>query len=173
IGTAKAQRLTGIEKLRIYRHAEFARELSQPYGPRIVTGGLIGPVVVGRVAGVNVVGVVQETRSFTVACNEVPHPPDKPLVLYKWASATSAHVGDVVTIYLKYSNVGGQPINDVAVADSLTGRLEYIPGTAKTNRDAVFTMQVNEAGSMVLHWEVRGTLLPGDSGVVSFQVRVR
>lgn len=130
-------------------------------------------VAIGRAQGVNVVGVVQQAASVTAACNEVPRPPEKPLVLRKWASAMSARVGDVVTIYLKYSNVGGRPITDVAVADSLTSRLEYLPGTAKTDRDAVFTTQPNEAGSMVLHWEVRGPLLPGDSGVVNFQVRVR
>ena len=84
-----------------------------------------------------------------------------------------AQVGDVVTFFLKFSNHGGQPINNVAVSDSLTGRLEYIPGTARADRDTVFTTQTNEAGSAVLRWEVSGVLLPGESGVVSFQARVR
>jgi hypothetical protein len=74
---------------------------------------------------------------------------------------------------LKYSNHGGQPITDVAVSDSLTGRLEYVAGSARSDRDAVFTLQENEAGSAVLHWEIGGKLLPCQSGVVSFQARIR
>jgi uncharacterized repeat protein (TIGR01451 family) len=103
----------------------------------------------------------------------VPHAPEKPLILFKWANAQAAQVGDTVTFYLKYSNHGGQPITDVAVSDSLTGRLEYVPGSAKSDRDAVFTTQENEAGSLILRWEVSGRLLPGQSGVVSFQAKVR
>src|SRR5262245_7518359 len=123
-----------------------------------------GIALVGRIEGVNVVGAVCE--------KPVVHPP-KPLVLCKWASAQAAQVGDIITFYLRYSNFGGQPISDVAVSDSLSGRLEHIPGSAKSVREAVFTTQQNEAGSLSLRWEVGGRLLPGESGVVSFQARVR
>ena len=68
---------------------------------------------------------------------------------------------------------GGQPITDVAVSDSLTGRLEYVPGSARADRDAVFTLAPNEAGSQVLRWQISGRLLPGQTGIVSFQARVR
>jgi len=78
-----------------------------------------------------------------------------------------------VTFYLKYTNHGGKPISDVALSDSLTGRLEYVPGSARSDRNAVFTIQENEAGSVILRWEVTGKLLPGQSGVVSFQAKVR
>jgi uncharacterized repeat protein (TIGR01451 family) len=94
-------------------------------------------------------------------------------VLFKWVNTCQAQVGDVVTFYLKYSNHGGKPITDVAVSDSLTGRLEYVPHSARSSRDAVFTAQENPSGSLVLRWEISGRLLPGDSGVVSFQARVR
>jgi uncharacterized repeat protein (TIGR01451 family) len=120
---------------------------------------------IGRLEGTHVVAGVLEKP--TIPC------PDKPLVLCKWASAKAAQIGDVITFYLKYSNYGGQPISDVAVSDSLSGRLEYVPGTARSDRDAVFTTQMNEAGSLILRWEVSGKLLPGTSGVVSFQARVR
>ena len=103
----------------------------------------------------------------------MPPPPDKPLALHKWADRQAAQVGDVVTFFLKYSNHGGGEISDVAVSDSLTGRLEYIPGSARADRDAVFTLQENEAGSVILRWEITGKLQPGQSGVVSFQARVR
>jgi uncharacterized repeat protein (TIGR01451 family) len=79
----------------------------------------------------------------------------------------------VVTFMLKYSNHGGKPITDVAVTDSLTTRLEYVPGSSQSDRPAVFTTQPNEAGSSLLRWEITGRLLPGQSGVVRFQARIR
>jgi uncharacterized repeat protein (TIGR01451 family) len=103
----------------------------------------------------------------------VPPPPDRPLQLHKWADRQSGQVGDVVTMYLKVTNHGGQPINDVAVTDSLSARLEYIAGTARADRDAVFTKQENQAGSLILRWELRGQLLAGKSAVVSFQAKIR
>lgn len=128
-------------------------------------GNATTTTVVGRTDNVNVIGAI---------CVKPEQPrPDKPLILCKSASASAAQVGDVITFYLKYSNCGGQPISNVAVNDSLTGRLEYIPGTAKSDRDAVFTTQPNEAGSVILRWEVSGELQPGTSGLLSFQARVR
>ena len=64
-------------------------------------------------------------------------------------------------------------MTDVAVCDSLSPRLEYVPGSAAADRDAVFTVQPNEAGSMILRWEISGRLLPGQGGVVRFKARVR
>ena len=54
-----------------------------------------------------------------------------------------------------------QPFRDAA---SWVGSL----ASAKSDRDAVFTMQENEAGSLILRWEITGRLLPGQSGVVRF-----
>jgi hypothetical protein len=67
----------------------------------------------------------------------------------------------------------GQPITDVIVSDSLTTRLEYVWDSSKSDREATFTTQMNEAGSAVLRWQVAGTLQPGQSGVITFQARVR
>jgi uncharacterized repeat protein (TIGR01451 family) len=120
--------------------------------------------IVARLHEQTVVGSLVQTS---------PPRPERPLVLCKSADKQAAHVGDVVTFTLKYSNQGGQPINDVVVSDSLTGRLEYVPGSAKSDREAVFTMQENQAGSLVLRWEIAGPLLPGHSGIVTFQARIR
>jgi uncharacterized repeat protein (TIGR01451 family) len=131
------------------------------------------PVIVGRVQGVRLEAAAQEVRSLTGIClpPEVTHV--KPLCLVKWADRQAARVGDVVTMYLRYTNYGNKAITDVVVSDSLTGRLEYIPGTARSDRDAVFTTRANEAGSVILEWQVTPPLLPGQSGTVSFQARVR
>jgi uncharacterized repeat protein (TIGR01451 family) len=173
IGTKRALLLTPIQKAEVVKQLELAREFSV-VKHLAGTEQVIGLSIIGRVkGGPEVVKGVMSTRDFTVCCNEVPCPPDKPLILIKCADRGSAQVGDIVTFSLRYSNVGGRPIVDVAVTDSLSGRLEYIPGSAQSDRDAVFTMQENEAGSMVLRWEISGTLLPGQSGRLRFQARVR
>jgi uncharacterized repeat protein (TIGR01451 family) len=128
--------------------------------------------VTGRLEGPGVVVSAQETGSVTGAL-EPPPPPEKPLVLCKSADRQAAQVGDIITFTLRYTNSGGQPITDVAVSDSLAGRLEYVPGSAQSDRDAIFTIAPNEAGSMVLRWQISGRLLPGQTGVVRFQARVR
>jgi uncharacterized repeat protein (TIGR01451 family) len=173
IGTPAARTLTQIQRERLLKQLEFSRELST----RVNAQGLvevIATTVVGRIeSGPQVVRGEVETRDLTVCCNEVPCPPDKPLVLVKCADRCSAQVGDVVTFTLRYSNHGGRPITDVAVTDSLTTRLEYVAGSAQADRPAVFTIQDNEAGSAILRWEISGRLLPGQSGVLRFQARVR
>lgn len=173
LGTNRLHKLTREERVNLTQQMEFARQFEQQRGVRGVQQVENGPAVVGRVEGLKVVGQVQETRDLTVTCQEAPRAPDRPLHLYKWADARSAQVGDVVTFHLKYANHGGQPIEDVAVSDSLSGRLEYLPGSARSSRDAVFTTQENQAGSFILRWEVTGKLLPGESGSVRFQARVR
>jgi uncharacterized repeat protein (TIGR01451 family) len=172
LGTEAIARLTEVQRTELTKQIEVTRQFGSSASTRGV-GGTLGTVVAGRVEGLKVIAGVAETRDCTVACNQAPRPPDKPLCLYKWANVQAARVGDVITFHLKYDNQGGQPITDVAVSDSLSGRLEYIPGTARSNRGAVFTTQENEAGSVILHWEVDGRLLPGQSGVVSFQAKVR
>ena len=42
--------------------------------------------------------------------------------------------GELLTFYLRYTNPGKLPINDVGVVDNLTPRFEYVPGTSKTDR---------------------------------------
>jgi uncharacterized repeat protein (TIGR01451 family) len=173
IGTQAIYALREQDRLRLVRQLELGRELSRREGVQ-ENEQTTGTAVVARVqGGAEVISATAETRDFTVCCNEEPRTPDKPLVLYKCADRPAAKVGDPVAFTLRFSNHGGRPLTDVAVSDSLTGRLEYIPGSARSDRDAVFTMQENEAGSLLLRWEISGKLLPGDSGVVRFQARVR
>ncbi len=82
-------------------------------------------------------------------------------------------IGDVVTFTLRYHNPGSVPIKNVAISDSLTARLEYIPGSAKSDREASFTTNPNEAGSLILRWDIAGELKPGQTGVVTFQAKIK
>lgn len=173
IGTKGIDKLTPVQKLHLLQQMKLAFELE---GSKKVaqTDQVTRTAVVGRVkGGPEVVTASVHVRDLTVCCNEAPIPPEKPLVLVKCADRSCAEVGDIITFSLRYSNHGGRPITDVAVSDSLSGRLEFIPGSVETDRDAVFTHQPNEAGSSILRWEVTGTLLPGQTGRIRFKVRVR
>jgi uncharacterized repeat protein (TIGR01451 family) len=120
-----------------------------------------------------IIGRIQEQTVVGTPAKKPCPPVARPLELCKWADKQVGQVGDVVTFYLKYTNPGGEPITDVVVSDSLTGRLEFVPGSDRSDRTASFAMQQNEAGSAILRWEVAGRLLPGQSGMLSFQVRIR
>ena len=82
-------------------------------------------------------------------------------------------VGDEVTITLRYANHTGKPVTDVVVSDSLSGRLEYIPGTTASDRPTNVTTTANDVGSVIVRFELPGTLQPGQGGVVKFKVKVR
>src|SRR5262249_19520398 len=125
--TTAVQKLTIEQRTRLKRCIELALQLSEVAGPQSVWQTAICSVV-GQVHGVRTVTSLQETRDYSCIYCDQPHVPDKPLTLCKWTNVTTAQIGDVVTFYLKYSNQGGQPITDIVVSDSLTGRLEYVPG---------------------------------------------
>jgi uncharacterized repeat protein (TIGR01451 family) len=126
-----------------------------------------GVHVVAMVEGVKVVGQVKEPDEITA------YPFCEPISLFKWAEPKEAQIGDVVTFFLRYYNHTKQPVEQLVVSDSLTSRLEYIVGSARSDREASLTIEPNEVGSAVLRWEIGGKLAPGQSGVVAFQARVR
>lgn len=173
IGRKKAITLTDKQKAEIVMGLKLVKEFSQV----VTIAGfeqILHTSVTARVkAGPEVVTANVVVRDLTVCCCEPAAPPDMPLVLIKCADKGCAKPGDIVTFTLRYSNVGGRPMADVAVTDSLSPRLEYVPGSAESDRDAVFTVQDNEAGSQLLRWEVSGTLQPGDTGRIRFQAKVR
>ena len=134
----------------------------------------IGPITVANVEGkAEIIGQMKGESVVGTVVKQRQAPPDGPLVLKKTADKQVVQIGDVITFHLAYTNTGGQPIDDVIVSDSLTGRLEYVRGSSKSDRGTTFTMQENEAGSLILRWEVGGTLPPGQSGEIMFQARVR
>ncbi|MCE9533923.1 MAG: DUF11 domain-containing protein [Planctomycetes bacterium] len=125
------------------------------------------PVAIANMNGTKVVSELVEVDDLTVY-------PDCTLVLFKRMDPPNPkRIGEVVTFYLRYRNPSLQPMTEVVVSDSLTGRLEYIEGSAKSDRAATFTSSPNEAGSVVLRWSIDGKLLPGMSGTISFQARIR
>ncbi len=140
------------------------------YVGRVGTSFFIGtskPVAIGQVEGVKVEGALVEPEQLTAY-------PSVPLTVTKSVDpAGPRQSGDVVTITIRYANTGAHAVSDIVVSDSLSGRLEYIPGSAQTDRAANFTTNENEAGSLVVRWELPGTLLPGQSGTIKFKAKVR
>lgn len=134
----------------------------------------LSTAVVGRMQGLAIKSNLRSAEEVkSTLTGAPPEPEDGPLRIIKWPDKTAVNVGDIVVFYLKYSNTGGQPITDVVVTDSLAARFEYVKGSTKTDRDATFTMQVNEVGSSLLRWEFTSPLQPREHGLISFEVRVR
>ncbi|MBX3424155.1 MAG: hypothetical protein KF688_00620 [Pirellulales bacterium] len=95
------------------------------------------------------------------------------LRLVKLASRGSAQQGELVEFTLRYDNLGDRVIGNVTIVDNLTTRLEYVEGSQKSTAKADFSTSRNEAGSLILRWEIDEPLQPGDGGVLQFKVRVR
>ncbi|MBX9623271.1 MAG: DUF11 domain-containing protein, partial [Gemmataceae bacterium] len=126
------------------------------------------PSVVGQVEGVAVAAALVEPEVLTA------YPTLCPLTVTKTVESDGpVGSGDVVTFTIRYVNTGPKPISDLVVSDSLSGRLEYVPGSQQTDRAANFSASANEAGSVVVRWELPGVLLPGQGGVVKFRAKVR
>ncbi len=173
LATDRVHTLDAERKAKLARQVQLAIRLSRIESPDGV-GGLLGTKAFGMIEGLGAVAATVETREVVYICKPgEPELPDQPLQVLKWASTDQAQIGDVVTFFIRYRNVGGKPIQDLAITDSLTGRLEYVPGSAKSDHETIFVTQANEAGSLTLRWEVRQPLERGESGVVSFQARIR
>jgi len=126
------------------------------------------PSILGQVEGVQITGSLVEPEQITAYPNVCPLSVTKSV-----DPADNVKQGDVIWVTLRYINSGNRPISDIVLSDSLSGRLAYIPGSALSDRAANFTTAENEAGSVVVRWEFPTKLLPGQRGVVKFQVRVR
>ena len=131
-------------------------------------------VAVARMEGLVIYANAEGAGHVTGKC---PEPElelaDKPLVIIKWPDKCELQLGNVVTFFIRYKNQGQRPMTGVVVNDSLTARLEYVRNSARSDRDALFTMTPNEAGSDVLRWEITSNLPPGQTGTVTFQARIR
>ncbi|MBX3423582.1 MAG: DUF11 domain-containing protein [Pirellulaceae bacterium] len=100
--------------------------------------------------------------------------PDKcGIRLTKSASHTMAGPGDIIRFTIRYENISPGKLNKLVVLDSLMPRLEYIEASQHSSVRAGFKVEVNEAGSSLLRWEIESTVQPHEGGVISFDCRVR
>ena len=115
-----------------------------------------------------VTGDVRAEAEFVV---DVPNHPR--LQVCKIASANNALPGETVDFTIRFDNVGDQKIGNVSIVDSLTTRLEYVAGSEQSSMKATFTATPNEAGSVVLKWDLTDPVPANGGGAVHFQCRVR
>jgi uncharacterized repeat protein (TIGR01451 family) len=117
--------------------------------------------------------VVQTGDQRAQAIYTVKEPENGRLRICKIASTAAAQPGDFVEFTLRYDNVGDQVLGNIVILDSLTTRLEFVPGSAQSSRKAHFMTNPNVAESLELRWEIDEALLPGDGGIVRFRCKVR
>ncbi|MEN6458609.1 MAG: DUF11 domain-containing protein [Thermoguttaceae bacterium] len=95
------------------------------------------------------------------------------LRLVKLASTAMAKPGEEVTFTLRFDNLGDQPIAKVVIIDSLSTRLEFVPGSAECSVEAKVSTQPNEGDSVAVRCELAGPLAPTKGGILRFRCRVR
>ncbi len=108
----------------------------------------------------------QETITFGTS-------PNPRLRIVKVASTPVAEPGDEVSFTIRFDNVGNQPIGSVQIIDSLTTRLEYVPGSAQCSLKAHFSTQPNEGESLIVRCVLDDPLPIGKGGVFRFRCIVR
>jgi uncharacterized repeat protein (TIGR01451 family) len=151
--------VSAAEKARVERDMESAIKLTGNQAPQVAFGVKIAQAEIG----VRQPGMIYQTNG-----------PDHPkLRLVKLASCGNALPGEEIEFTLRFDNIGDQTIDGVTIADSLSTRFEYVAGSAKSSVDADLITETNDAGSVVLQWDIKAPVKPGAGGVLRFKVKVR
>lgn len=159
--------IAGYQRLGGYIGSQRASMIESRNGPQVLAQWSGKPLGISNVRNVATLAQVRGPDEITAYHGCV-------LLLEK--SIDPPHpekIGDVVTITLRFSNPTTEIMTDVVIADDLTPRLEYIDGSSKSDRATSFTVSPNGVGSSVLRWAVDGKLMPGESGKITFKVRIR
>lgn len=133
-------------------------------------GGLDGvTMIVNNLAPMGVKSVRSPQEVLVIGDGEtVPK-----IQVFKVASTDAAKQGEIVEFLIRFDNVGSELVGNITILDSLSPRLEYIQGSAGSSLPAEFFTEPNDAGSLVLRWEITEPLKTGDFGVVRFRCRVQ
>jgi uncharacterized repeat protein (TIGR01451 family) len=145
----------------------------------VLARGLAAARVWSQTEGLQV--ILDSTGAISISKSEsagevfsVEEEPTKPkLRIVKVASTNFAEPGDSVAFTLRFDNIGTEALRKVVILDSLTTRLEYVPDSAQSSVGTKFRSENNEAGSLVLRWELTEPLEPGKGGILRFLCRVR
>ncbi len=131
-------------------------------------------ILVGQIGPAKILATIEgvQVASASVAPEEVTNAGE--LVVIKEVDPKSGvKIGEEVTFTLTYKNNTRQPVSELILSDSLSGRLEYVNGSAQSDRPVNTTTEPNEAGSVVVRFEVSGVIPAGQGGVVKFKAKVR
>jgi len=95
------------------------------------------------------------------------------LYIDKLADRADAKPGDVITFTIRYRNIGDKSLFNVQIIDNLTPRLEFIEGSATSDRNGRLVVEDNAEGSLILKWEISDEIEGKTGGMVTFKARVR
>ena len=95
------------------------------------------------------------------------------LQICKLADRPDARPGDIVNFAIRIENVGDSAVNQVAITDNLTTRLEYVQESQTCSAGAEFEAVPNEGASLQLTWKLTDKLRVGESATIRFRCRVR
>lgn len=99
------------------------------------------------------------------------------LLLNKSVDKSTALPGEVITYTLTYSNAGAQPLGTLMVHDTTPAFTVFVSALCSAPLPANLTgclvsTQPAVGATGALQWTFTGTLAPGGSGTVSYQVRI-
>lgn len=95
------------------------------------------------------------------------------LEILKTADKAFAHPGDEITFMIRFTNGGGRPLHEVRIIDHLTPRIEYVPGSAISELDGQLNLTDEDDGTQLLTFELAEPLAGGQTGEITFRVKVR
>lgn len=127
--------------------------------------------VAAVVAGQAAAAVTRDQAARELVVYDLPG--DGRLRVVKLADRSDALPGEIVSFILRIDNVGDSPLHDIVLTDSLTTRLQYVPESQTSTRDAEFSAEENEGQSLRLTWKFNGELKVGEGATVEFKCRVR
>jgi len=168
-----AKGFLAFEDFQIIRWGEFDNSEKARLAERVDaavawTADVAVQVVIDGVEAKAVTGDQKAQATF-----QVDAPAKGKLRVVKVASVCDAKPGETVDFTIRFDNVGESDIGNVTVVDNLTTRLEFVPGSNQSSRPAEFFTQANDKGSLVVRWELKEPLKPGEGGIVRFKTKVR
>jgi len=99
------------------------------------------------------------------------------LSLAKAVDFAIARPGDILTYTVTYANLGTTPLSSIVIQDATPPYTVFISGSCGTLGSGLtgcaVTTQPGVGGSGAVKWTLSGTLAPGASGMVTYQVRVQ
>jgi len=103
--------------------------------------------------------------------------PQNGLALSKAVDKSTAKSGDLITYTITYTNTGNTPLSDLVISDGTPAFTTFSSATYASPLSnnltgcTITAPAIGNAGSLT--WKFTGTLAPGNSGVVTFVVKLQ
>jgi len=98
------------------------------------------------------------------------------LELTKSVDKTTARSGEIITYTVTYKNISTEPLNTFVINDTTPAFTTFVSaatGAFPNNLTAVNLTQPAPGATGAIKWTFTGSLAPGSSGTVTFQVTVQ